>query len=182
MVSVAGKASTIRSATAVGRVYVPPAAFDLIDFGDEHELELEQLGEGAGEGARRRGGARGNRNKKGDVLSLAQLAGLMGAKHTSLLIPLCHPVPLSHVAVELRALRCTSEVEVRCTATCEGATGVEMEALTGVSVAALTVWDMCKAAGGKEMEIRGLRVVRKSGGRSGDWVRPDDDEQHEHAE
>ncbi|GAA5855239.1 hypothetical protein JCM9279_007518 [Rhodotorula babjevae] len=178
MVSVAGKPSTLRSATAVGRVYVPPTAFDLIDFGDEHELEPERAGEGENQAARRRAGARG-KNKKGDVLSLAQLAGLMGAKHTSLLIPLCHPVPLSHVAVELRPLRRTSEVEVRCTATCEGATGVEMEALTGVSVAALTVWDMCKAAGGKEMEIRGLRVVRKSGGRSGDWVRADDDEQHD---
>ncbi|GAA5944088.1 hypothetical protein JCM3775_003897 [Rhodotorula graminis] len=178
MVSVAGKASTLRSATAVGRVYVPPAAFALIDFGDEHEHELEQVER---DGSRRRS-RRGGMNKKGDVVSVAQLAGLMGAKHTSLLIPLCHPVPLSHVAVELRPLRATSEVEVRCTATCEGATGVEMEALTGVSVAALTVWDMCKAAGGKEMEIRGLRVVSKSGGKSGDWVRPDFDEQRDDVE
>lgn len=171
MVSVAGKRSTVRTATAVGRVYVPPAAFALIDFGDDDggrgaSPSCSRAGAGAGAGAGKRA-----RNKKGDVLSVAQLAGVMGAKHTALLIPLCHPLALSHIEVSLAPVRASSEVEVRCTATCEGPTGVEMEALTGVSTACLTVWDMCKAVGGKEMEIRGVKVVSKSGGKSGDWVR-----------
>ncbi|BGP46974.1 hypothetical protein JCM10450v2_002826 [Rhodotorula kratochvilovae] len=154
MVSVSRKPSTLRRATAEGRIVLNAAAFSLIDFG------------AAGEG----GGAT-MRGKKGDVLSVAELAGLMGAKHTSLLIPLCHPLSLSHLSVALRPLPRTREILVTCTAECEGPTGVEMEALTGVSVAALVVWDMCKAVAGKEMEIRGVRVVSKSGGRSGDWVR-----------
>ncbi|BGP38867.1 hypothetical protein JCM10449v2_002805 [Rhodotorula kratochvilovae] len=157
MVSVSSKPSTLRRATAEGRIVLNAAAFSLIDFGD--------------------GGAATMRGKKGDVLSVAELAGLMGAKHTSLLIPLCHPLSLSHLSVALRPLPRTREILVTCTAECEGPTGVEMEALTGVSVAALVVWDMCKAVAGKEMEIRGVRVVSKSGGRSGDWVREGADEE-----
>ncbi|GAA6038820.1 hypothetical protein NBRC10512_006710 [Rhodotorula toruloides] len=152
MVSVSQKASTVRSATAEGEIYLGASAFSLIDFG---------------------GSASTMKTKKGDVLSIAQLAGLMGSKHTSLLIPLCHPLSLSHIHVSLSPIPSTHSLRISCTAECVGPTGVEMEALTGVSIAALTVWDMCKAVAGKEMRIGNVRVVRKSGGKSGDWERRD---------
>ena len=95
---------------------------------------------------------------KGDVLTVAQIAGIQAAKRTSELIPLCHPLPLNHVQINFRVL--ASAIEIICTAETSAQTGVEMEALTGVSVAALTLYDMCKAAD-KKMRIEGIRVVEK---------------------
>ena len=105
--------------------------------------------------------------KKGDVLTVAQLAGIMGAKRTSELIPLCHPLPLNKVDVELEPDGINNRVNITATARTSGKTGVEMEALTAVSVAALTVYDMCKAVD-REMRIGEIRVIRKRGGQSGD--------------
>jgi cyclic pyranopterin phosphate synthase len=105
--------------------------------------------------------------KKGDVLTIAQLAGIMGAKRTAELIPLCHPLPLNKVDVELTLDEEQSRVRVTATATTSGKTGVEMEALTAVSVAALTVYDMCKAVD-RGVRIDGVRLLRKTGGQSGD--------------
>ena len=104
--------------------------------------------------------------KKGDVLSVAQLAGIMGAKRTSDLIPLCHPLNLSSVDVKLSCDPDRNIVDITATCRLTGQTGVEMEALTAVSIAALTVYDMCKAVD-KEMRITNIRLVEKSGGRSG---------------
>ena len=106
--------------------------------------------------------------KKGDVLSVAQLAGIMGAKRTSDLIPLCHPLNLSSVEVELSCDPLRNAVDITATCKLTGQTGVEMEALTSVSLAALTVYDMCKAVD-KEMRITNIRLVEKSGGRSGSY-------------
>lgn len=111
------------------------------------------------------------RDTQGPVGSVASLAGIQGAKATSTLIPLCHPISLSSVDVDVAAH--TEGVLVTCTARAADRTGVEMEALTGASVAALTVIDMCKGApGGKGTEVRHVRLVRKEGGKSGTWVRP----------
>ena len=104
--------------------------------------------------------------KKGDVLSVAQLAGIMGAKKTAQLIPLCHPLALSHVDVQLSLNEADIAIDIRAECHLEGKTGVEMEALTAVSVAALTVYDMCKAVD-KAMIIRDIRLLHKSGGKSG---------------
>ncbi len=139
MVDVSGKPDTARSATAKARVLMQPATAQLI--GDRAV-------------------------KKGDVLSVAQLAGIMGAKHTADLIPLCHPLPLSSVQVELTLDTDTPAIEITATCKTEGKTGVEMEALTAVGVAALTVYDMCKAVD-RGMRITDLRLVHKSGGKSG---------------
>ncbi|GAA5881376.1 hypothetical protein JCM3774_002538 [Rhodotorula dairenensis] len=166
MVSVSEKASTKRTATASGEIYLGEQAFSLIDLGSDpsnrdvasdHEPRAATL-----------------RTKKGDVLTIAQLAGIMGSKHTALLIPLCHPLSLSHISVRFRPVPARHALRIEATAECVGPTGVEMEALTAVSVAALTVWDMCKAVAGQEMEIRGIKVTRKSGGKSRDWVRTGD--------
>ncbi|HTS14576.1 MAG TPA: cyclic pyranopterin monophosphate synthase MoaC [Candidatus Sulfotelmatobacter sp.] len=108
---------------------------------------------------------------KGDVLTVAELAGVMGAKRTSELIPLCHPIPLSDLVVEVRPDRARSILTIRSTAATVAQTGVEMEALTGAAVAALTVYDMIKGVD-RGAEIRALRVTEKSGGRSGEWHRP----------
>ena len=105
--------------------------------------------------------------KKGDVFTIAQLAGIMGAKKTSELIPLCHPLPLNKVDVELEADEAGSQVNIRAIASTSGKTGVEMEALTAVSVAALTIYDMCKAVD-RGMRIGSIRLARKRGGQSGD--------------
>jgi cyclic pyranopterin phosphate synthase len=105
--------------------------------------------------------------KKGDVLTVAQLAGIMGAKRTSELIPLCHPLPLNKVDVELALDETESRVNITATASTSAKTGVEMEALTAVSVAALTIYDMCKAVD-RGMRIEGIRLVSKRGGQSGD--------------
>ena len=138
MVDVSEKPTTTRRATAAARVVMRPATLDLI----------------------RSGGA-----KKGDVLGVARLAGIMAAKRTAELIPLCHPLTLSAVAVELTAIS-PDAVEIIATVRTIGPTGVEMEALTAASVAALTVYDMCKAVD-RGMRIEGLRLIEKSGGKSG---------------
>ena len=104
--------------------------------------------------------------KKGDVLSVAQLAGIMGAKQTAHLIPLCHPLTLSHADVQLTLNEPDCAIDIRAECRLDGKTGVEMEALTAVSVAALTVYDMCKAVD-KAMVIRDIRLLHKSGGKSG---------------
>lgn len=143
MVDVSSKEQSHRNATAVGTVRLSSEAFALLDAA---------------------------RNKKGSPLAVAQLAGIMGAKRTSDLIPLCHPLPISSVKVHLEALENpTPRVEVKAVVKTTGTTGVEMEALTAVSVACLTVHDMVKSAGQQEMSIEGVRVVGKQGGKSGDW-------------
>ncbi|HMB76189.1 MAG TPA: cyclic pyranopterin monophosphate synthase MoaC [Kiloniellaceae bacterium] len=106
--------------------------------------------------------------KKGDVLSVARLAGIMGAKRTPDLIPLCHPLALTSVALDLTLRPDANAVEVTATCKVDGKTGVEMEALTAVAVAALTVYDMCKAVD-KAMQITDIRLVHKSGGKSGTY-------------
>jgi cyclic pyranopterin phosphate synthase len=141
MVDVSDKSETERVAIAKGAVYVAPATLALI---------------------RDRG------MKKGDVLSVAQLAGIMAAKRTPDLIPLCHPLALTSVTVELSLDEARSAVDIAATAKLKGRTGVEMEALTAVSVAALTVYDMCKAVD-KAMRIGDIRLVHKSGGKSGTY-------------
>ncbi|SAM72760.1 related to Molybdopterin biosynthesis CNX2 protein [Ustilago bromivora] len=149
MVDVSPKPTTLRSATATGRVYMPSSAITLI----------RTTGDPPG---------------KGPVLHTAQLAGIMAAKRTSDLIPLCHPLPLTHVEVKLEVEdgeEGKGWVSVECTARTTGQTGVEMEALTGCMGACLTIWDMVKAIAGKEMRIGEVKVVRKEGGKSGDWVR-----------
>ncbi len=115
---------------------------------------------------------------KGDVLSVAQLAGIMGAKQTSSLIPLCHPLPLTKVEVRCELLPEHGAIRVEATVATEGVTGVEMEALTAVQIALLTVYDMCKAID-KGMVIGPVRLLSKSGGKSGDYVRPQQGESTE---
>jgi cyclic pyranopterin phosphate synthase len=141
MVDVGDKPVTRRTATATGHVVAAPETVRLIEV-------------------------RGF--KKGDVLAVAQLAGIMGAKRTAELVPLCHPLPLSAVEVELRADEATSSIAITATCRTTGQTGVEMEALTAVSVAALTVYDMCKAVD-RGMRITDIRLVHKDGGRSGEF-------------
>ena len=108
---------------------------------------------------------------KGDVLTVAELAGVMGGKRTSDLIPLCHPLPLTDLVVEVKPDRARGALLIRATAATVARTGVEMEPLTAAAVAALTVYDMVKGVD-RSAEIRHLRVVEKSGGRSGEWRRP----------
>ncbi|MDA0222666.1 MAG: cyclic pyranopterin monophosphate synthase MoaC [Rhodobacterales bacterium] len=139
MVDISDKAVTDRIARATGRVKMSPQTLDIIVKG------LAQ---------------------KGDVLAVAQLAGIMGCKQTSNLIPLCHPLPISKVAVELTAEPATSSVVITSTVKTTGQTGIEMEALTAVSIAALTVYDMLKAVD-RAMEITDIKVVLKDGGKSG---------------
>ena len=141
MVDVSAKDVTERVATAKGSVLMEPATLALIQ-------------------------TRGV--KKGDVLSIAQLAGIMGAKKTPDLIPLCHPLNLSSVTVELTCDAARNAVDITATCKLAGRTGVEMEALTAVSVAALTVYDMCKAID-RAMRIGDIRLAHKSGGKSGTY-------------
>lgn len=143
MVDVAGKASTHRVAVATGRIEMQAATLALIESGTA---------------------------KKGDVLGIARIAGIQAAKKTSDLIPLCHPLALTRVAVAF-ALVADGAPQVVCTATVEtvGPTGVEMEALTAVQVALLTVYDMCKAVD-RGMRITDVHVLEKHGGKSGSWV------------
>lgn len=108
---------------------------------------------------------------KGDVLGVARIAGIMGAKKTSELIPLCHILNLTKVEIEFRMEEATCRVKAICTVRTVGKTGVEMEALTGVSAALLTIYDMCKAVD-KAMEMNSIHLCRKSGGKSGDYERP----------
>ena len=140
MVDVSGKEPTAREAVAEALVLMSPET-----------LALAQ------------GGA-----AKGDVLSVARLAGIMGAKRTAELIPLCHPLPLDKVALDLEADPALPGVRITATARTTGRTGVEMEALTAATVAALTVYDMLKAAQ-KDMRIEGVRLLKKTGGKSGSF-------------
>ena len=142
MVDVSGKEPSRRIAVAEGCILVSPEVLAVI-----------------------RSGAA----SKGDVMMVAQLAGIMAAKRASDLIPLCHPLPLTHCTVSLRIEE--GCVIAECTASTTASTGVEMEALTGVSTALLTVYDMCKSID-KSMEITRIRLLRKSGGKSGDYARP----------
>jgi len=142
MVDVSTKAETQRIAIAKGEIVMQKSTLDLIQAGDI---------------------------KKGDVLTLAQVAGIMGAKRTSDLIPLCHPLQLSKVDVECIPDGTLPGVRITATVKTTGKTGVEMEALTAVSLAALTIYDMTKAAE-KTMRIQNIRLVEKHGGRSGDIV------------
>jgi cyclic pyranopterin phosphate synthase len=144
MVDVAAKAETHRVARASGVIRMLPATFELIAQGQA---------------------------KKGDVIGVARIAAIQGAKRTAELIPLCHPLPITRVAVEFELDRERSEV--RCTAQVEtlGRTGVEMEALTAVQVGLLTVFDMCKAAD-RGMVMGDIRVLEKRGGKSGAWISP----------
>ena len=108
--------------------------------------------------------------KKGDVLTIAQIAGVMGAKRTPDLIPMCHPILMEGINLELHLDESRRSVEITATVSCDGKTGVEMEALTAVSTAALTVYDMCKAVQ-KDMTITDIRLIRKTGGVHGDYNR-----------
>ncbi len=143
MVDVGGKPATLRRAIAAGHITLKAKTLKLIRSGD---------------------------HKKGDVLAVARVAGIQAAKRTSELIPLCHPIALTRVEVELvpdarnRKIRCQAIAETR------GQTGVEMEALTAVQIALLTVYDMCKAVD-RGMTIEGVGLLEKSGGRSGKWKR-----------
>ncbi|MEM1432040.1 MAG: cyclic pyranopterin monophosphate synthase MoaC [Pseudomonadota bacterium] len=139
MVDVSGKPVTARVAEAVGWVKMLPETLDLVELGTA---------------------------KKGDVLGVARLAGIMGAKRTADLIPLCHPLPVTKVSVDLVTDRALPGVRIVATVKTTGQTGVEMEALTAVSTAALTVYDMLKAAD-RAMEIGGIHVTVKDGGKSG---------------
>jgi len=141
MVDVGGKADTERVAVAKGEVAMRPETLRLIAEGGV---------------------------PKGDVLAVAQVAGIMAAKRTPDLIPLCHPLLLTRVDVEFRINEQDSRIEITATVRSHGKTGVEMEALTAVSVAALTIYDMAKAVE-RTMRIGDIRLVRKSGGKSGDW-------------
>ena len=143
MVDVGEKPPTVRRAVAAGRVLVNEATFALI----------------------RSGGV-----KKGDVLTVAQIAGVMGAKRTPELIPMCHPVLIDGIDLTLSLDEARCSVEIRAAVSCAGRTGVEMEALTAVSAAALTVYDMCKAVQ-RDMVIADIRLLEKSGGVHGDYRR-----------
>ena len=144
MVDVSAKAETERVAVAAGRVVMAPETLALIQAGE--------IG-------------------KGDVLGVARLAGIMAAKRTADLIPLCHPLALTSVAVDLAADPEACAVEITATCRLKGRTGVEMEALTAVSVAALTVYDMCKAVD-RGMTVEAVRLLHKEGGKSGTWTAP----------
>src|ERR1700689_4682452 len=139
MVNVSGKVPTRREAEASAFVLMPQSALQALP-----------------------------KNPKGDPLEVARLAGIMAAKRTSELIPMCHPLPLSHIDVNLRL--CENGVAIISEVTTTASTGVEMEALTAASIAALTVYDMCKALD-KSIEIREIALERKSGGKSGDYTR-----------
>ena len=141
MVDVSGKAETDRVAVAEGWVKMSAETLDIIRSGT---------------------------SKKGDVIGIARLAGIMGAKRTSDLIPLCHPLPIARVAVDLTVDDALPGLRVTATVGTAGRTGVEMEALVAVSTACLTVYDMAKAVQ-KDMQIGGIRLLSKTGGKSGDW-------------
>ena len=144
MVDVSAKDVTERTATAVATITMEPATLALI---------------------------LGGTVKKGDVLAAARLAGIMGAKRTPDLIPLCHPLPLSSVKVEVTPDQDRNAIDILATCKVNGRTGIEMEALTAASVTALTIYDMCKAVD-RGMTISGVRLMHKAGGKSGEWTAP----------
>ncbi len=142
MVDVAEKAVTHRVATAAGEIHMAPETLEKIKAGTM---------------------------KKGDVLAVAQVAGIQAAKHNWELIPMCHPLPLTGIDIGFRLSDDPCMVEIQATVSCTGVTGVEMEALTAVSVTALTIYDMCKAVQ-KDMRITNIRLLRKEGGKSGEYI------------
>ena len=144
MVDVGGKRETRRAAVAEGTVVLSEEAFRRV---------------------------RQNELAKGDVLTVAKLAGIQGAKETSRLIPLCHPIPIDAIRLELSLVPAARAVRIRAEVATRAATGVEMEAMTAVTVAALAVYDMCKGVD-RMGTIGEVRLLRKSGGRSGTWIRP----------
>ena len=141
MVDVSGKDITHRTAVAEGRISLCRDAMDAV---------------------------LGKKIKKGDVFTLAQVAGIMGTKRTADLIPMCHPIALTNAKVEFDIDEEACTITVRCTAECDGKTGVEMEALTGATVALLAIYDMCKAID-KSMIISDVHLISKTGGKSGDY-------------
>ena len=142
MVNVGDKPNTHRIAIATGSISMLPATFDLVEAGN---------------------------HKKGDVLGIARIAGIQASKKTSDLIPLCHPLALSHVSLQFELDRKTSSIRCQVQAETTGPTGVEMEALTAVQVALLTIYDMCKAVD-RGMVMGDVKLLEKSGGNSGTWV------------
>jgi cyclic pyranopterin phosphate synthase len=142
MVDVGDKDETVREAIAVGTITMKAETLDLILKGDM---------------------------KKGDVIGVARIAGIMAAKQTSNLIPLCHPLMLTKIAVDIEEDASLPGLRVQSTVRLSGKTGVEMEALTACSIACLTIYDMAKAAD-KGMEIGGIKLVKKTGGKSGEWT------------
>ena len=146
MVDVSAKDDTVREATARGRILMRPETLELVEQGAM---------------------------EKGDVLAVAQVGGIMAAKQTGSLIPMCHPLPITGVNLRFEFDHEASAIEIEATARIVAKTGVEMEALTAVSVAALTIYDMCKAVD-RAMVIDAVRLVRKSGGKSGDFVRDEE--------
>ena len=143
MVDVGAKAETSREAIAAGRIRVSPDCYQAIVGGTA---------------------------KKGDVLGVARVAGIMATKRTSDLIPLCHPLLITKAEIQFELHPESCEIETRCTVRCHGQTGVEMEALTGASVCLLTIYDMCKALQ-RDMEISDIRLLCKAGGKSGEFRR-----------
>ena len=141
MVDVSDKPSTLRTAVASGTVFVNPETFRLIV---NNEVE------------------------KGDVLAVAQVAGIMAAKRSSEIIPMCHPIAITGVDITLAPDETLNTIDITATVRCKGETGVEMEALTAVSVAALTIYDMCKAVQ-RDIKISDIRLLKKTGGKSGDY-------------
>ncbi len=142
MVNVGDKPNTHRIAIATGSISMLPSTFDLVEAGN---------------------------HKKGDVLGIARIAGIQASKKTSDLIPLCHPLALSHVSLQFELDRKTSSIRCQVQAETTGPTGVEMEALTAVQVALLTIYDMCKAVD-RGMVMGDVKLLEKSGGKSGTWV------------
>ena len=141
MVDVSDKASTHRVAIATGCIQMNPNTYDLIESGG---------------------------HKKGDVLGIARIAGIQAAKKTADLIPLCHPIALTHVSIEFQSDRSSHRIYCQARAETTGPTGVEMEALTATQIALLTIYDMCKAVD-RGMVISDIKLLEKSGGKSGDW-------------
>ena len=144
MVDIADKAATARRAVAAGRIVMQAQTLELIQQG---------------------------KHKKGDVLGVARIAGIMATKRTADLVPMCHPLALTHVSVEFAVDAEGCAIDCTVTAETTGQTGVEMEALTGVQISLLTVYDMCKAVD-RGMVISDVRLLEKSGGKSGHWQRP----------
>ena len=144
MVDVGGKEETKREAVARGSIFMSPECLAMVEEGTM---------------------------KKGDVLGVARVAGIMGAKRTSELVPLCHLLNLTKLTVDFEIKKETCEIEAVCRAKTTGRTGVEMEALTGISVALLTIYDMCKAVD-KTMEMGGIHLEYKAGGKSGEFYNP----------
>lgn len=187
MVDVSHKDVTHRSATAVGRIVIPEHAYKLITASAEpaprtpsaYALSAHSAENVSAPSQERDQNVRKGKPGKGDVLTTAQLAGIMAAKRTSDLIPLCHPLPITHVDVILEPSAQTQSsppvysVKVHATVRTASRTGVEMEALTAANVALLTIWDMLKAVAGQHMMIEGVCVVRKEGGASGLFERTD---------